>query len=83
MKSVLKNLREKAGLSQGDVAGILGYSTPQFVSNWERGVSLPPFKAVKPLAKMYHSDVKFLVENLKDAHMAKLKKKMDREAKRL
>lgn len=38
----LKKSREKAKLSQGDLAKLLGYKTTQFVSNMERGVSLPP-----------------------------------------
>ncbi|NUN07536.1 MAG: helix-turn-helix transcriptional regulator, partial [Bdellovibrio sp.] len=31
----------------------LGYTTPQFISNWERGISTPPMKTVKKLASMY------------------------------
>lgn len=38
----LKEKRTCAGLSQWDVAKKLGYSSPQFVSNWERGLSDPP-----------------------------------------
>lgn len=49
----LQNLRLKANLSQGDVAHKLGYSTAQFVSNWERGVSKPPVSSLKQLAKLY------------------------------
>lgn len=49
----LKERREKAGLSQKDVADKLGYSTPQFVSNWERGVSTPPLKTLKKIGDMY------------------------------
>lgn len=50
----LQNLRTKAGLSQGDVSEKLGYSTPQFISNWERGVSKPPVTVLKQLAKLYN-----------------------------
>lgn len=38
-------LREKrlfSGVSQGKVAKSLGYHSPQFVSNWERGLAAPP-----------------------------------------
>jgi transcriptional regulator with XRE-family HTH domain len=38
----LKTTREAAGLSQGKLAVKLGYKSPQFVSNWERGLSKPP-----------------------------------------
>jgi len=49
----LKAKRVAAGLSQRDVADKLGYSTPQFVSNWERGVSHPPINALKKLGELY------------------------------
>lgn len=47
----LKRAREKRGLTQHEVAQHLAYSTPQFVSNWERGVSAPPRAALPLLAK--------------------------------
>ena len=49
----LKDKREAAGLSQKEVADKLGYTTPQFVSNWERGVSQPPLKTLKKIGEMY------------------------------
>lgn len=50
----LKEKRTDAGLSQKDVATKLGYSTSQFISNWERGISQPPINTLKFLAKLYH-----------------------------
>lgn len=49
----LRESRMKAGLSQMQVAKKLGYTTAQFISNWERGVSEPPLKALKVLARIY------------------------------
>lgn len=49
----LKTRRESAGLSQAQVAESLGYSSPQFISNWERDLARPPMKALQSLAKMY------------------------------
>jgi len=49
----LKAWRTNRHLTQKAVAEVLGYSTPQFVSNWERGVSLPPLNAMPVLAKLY------------------------------
>jgi transcriptional regulator with XRE-family HTH domain len=49
----LKEKREGAGFSQKEVADKLGYTTPQFVSNWERGVSQPPLKTLKKIGEMY------------------------------
>ncbi|HEY1078852.1 MAG TPA: helix-turn-helix transcriptional regulator [Bdellovibrio sp.] len=53
----LKQKRENAGLSQKQVSEKLGYTTPQFISNWERGISTPPMKTVKKLASMYSISV--------------------------
>lgn len=60
----LKQSRIKANLSQGDVSTKLGYSTPQFVSNWERGVSQPPIKTLKTLGKLYNVDPEKLFEKM-------------------
>lgn len=49
----LREKRQNVGLSQAKVARILGYSTAQFVSNWERGLSEPPIGTLKTLAKLY------------------------------
>ncbi len=49
----LKEKRTLSGLSQKDVATRLGYSTSQFISNWERGVSQPPINTLRTLANMY------------------------------
>jgi transcriptional regulator with XRE-family HTH domain len=50
----LKESRLSARVSQMDVAKLLGYSTPQFISNWERGLSAPPMSCLKKIAKLYH-----------------------------
>lgn len=49
----LKKCREKAGYSQTQVSSKLGYTSPQFISNWERGLSHPPVRALNKLAKLY------------------------------
>lgn len=49
----LKLKREQAKLSQGHVAKKLRYTSPQFISNWERGVSSPPIKILRMLSDMY------------------------------
>lgn len=45
--------RENARLTQSDVARALNYSTAQFISNWERGISLPPIVTLPALAEIY------------------------------
>ena len=60
MRLVMRNLndylREKrldSGLSQLDVARVLGYASPQFVSNWERGLVSPPLETISILIELY------------------------------
>ncbi|RYZ67224.1 MAG: XRE family transcriptional regulator [Proteobacteria bacterium] len=59
----LRELRNAAGLSQGDVAKIMGYSSAQFISNWERGLSLPPVTALRQIAFIYKVPTEKLAEN--------------------
>ncbi|MGZ3768421.1 MAG: helix-turn-helix domain-containing protein [Bdellovibrio sp.] len=56
LPKLLQTYREKSGLSQVEVAEKLGYTTSQFVSNWERGLSAPPFNALRKLAVLYKID---------------------------
>ena len=60
MRLVMRNLndylRQKrldSGLSQLDVARVLGYASPQFVSNWERGLVSPPLETIAVLIDIY------------------------------
>ena len=50
---VLKSLREECGLSQAELAEKikLGPTGAQFVSNFERGLCMPPKHCLKKLAK--------------------------------
>lgn len=50
----LKSKREGCGLTQIEVAKKLGYSSPQFISNWERSLSTPPMNKLKKLGEMYN-----------------------------
>jgi transcriptional regulator with XRE-family HTH domain len=58
----LKSKRESAGLSQGDVAKKLKYGSPQFISNWERGVAKPPVKTLGKIISLYKIDREELIE---------------------
>ena len=49
----LQAKRLKANLSQGEVATKLGYSSPQFISNFERGLCAPPLTKLKLIVKLY------------------------------
>ena len=61
----LKYLRQKAGLTQLELAEKLGYSSDAAVSQWERGFCDPNFKAVRTMAEIFNTDINALCyENL-------------------
>lgn len=80
---ILKDMRENAGLSQADVAEALNYTTPQFISNWERGVSFPPIKVIPKLAKLYKTDREYLFVTLRDAMLVHECDKINKAWKRV
>ena len=45
----LKRHRETSNVSQAELANFMGYSTSQFVSNWERGIAPPPVDQLKKI----------------------------------
>ncbi|MES2857253.1 MAG: helix-turn-helix transcriptional regulator [Bdellovibrionota bacterium] len=53
LNDYLRTKRVDSGLSQLDVAKVLGYSSPQFVSNWERGLVSPPLETIAVLIELY------------------------------
>lgn len=58
----LKEARINADLSQFFVADKLGYTSPQFISNFERGLCSPPLKQLKKLVKLYNLNPQELIE---------------------
>jgi len=66
MREKLRAAREKSGLSQKELADKLGYSSSQFVSNWERSLALPPMKKWVELEKLIGISVKELAENARE-----------------
>lgn len=57
----LKRMRERAGLTQLEVSKRLQYGTKQFISNWERGVSLPPDAALRALAEIMQQPLREII----------------------
>ncbi len=60
--SLLRSLRIKAGLSQGDVQKALGYRSSQFISNWERALAMPPAEVFAKLADLYKIPLDSFIE---------------------
>jgi transcriptional regulator with XRE-family HTH domain len=48
----LANARTETGISQLQLARDLGYTSPQYVSNWERGICGPPLDKLFDLSKI-------------------------------
>lgn len=78
----LRKRRSVAGLRQADIQKKLGYGSPQFVSNWERGVSMPPHSALPVLAKLLGvapSEIKeAFISSAVAEHKAKIEKNLER-----
>jgi transcriptional regulator with XRE-family HTH domain len=49
----LKDVRENASLTQSEVSRKLGYTSPQFISNIERGISVAPLKTLARMTNLY------------------------------
>lgn len=77
----LKSSREKSGLTQKRVSDRLGYATPQFISNWERGVSTPPIEQLKILGKLYKKDATEIFELYLEMELQIAKAKLTRKFK--
>lgn len=58
----LKEKRISAKMSQSEVAERLGYTSSQFISNWERGLCSPPMDVLQRLIKIYKVDPRRLVQ---------------------
>jgi transcriptional regulator with XRE-family HTH domain len=54
--------RTKLGISQGKLCVQLGYSTPQFLSNFERSLCVFPYKKLKQLCKILKIPEKKMLE---------------------
>jgi transcriptional regulator with XRE-family HTH domain len=72
----LKECRTRAGLSQLAVARAVNYSSPQFVSNWERGVSLPPLPVFGKLIDLYKIKRHEIIDLLVQEHRSRLEAKL-------
>ena len=64
VNKILKIARMKKGYSQERVARLLGYSSPQFISNFERGECLLPLVKLKKMGEILGVDKHQIVRNL-------------------
>lgn len=71
-----KEAREKAGLTQKEVAQTLGYSSPQFISNWERGVCGVPMSALRELIRLYSLKTSEVIDLILESEEKTLKRNL-------
>lgn len=58
----LKKKRIENNLTQKDIAVRFELSSTQFISNWERGISLPPATYLPTLCQLLNIDPKILIK---------------------
>ena len=58
----LRDQRLAQGYSQKYVADSLGYSSAQFISNWERGLASPPLDALSKLTRLLSLSETLLID---------------------
>lgn len=75
----LQTKRKAAGFSQWEVSEKLGYSTAQFVSNWERGISSPPINVLKKIAYLYNASAEELFEVVLNAKIQEVTRDLRRK----
>ncbi|MCB0412028.1 MAG: helix-turn-helix transcriptional regulator [Bdellovibrionales bacterium] len=66
--------RVDAGLTQIDLARVFGYSSSQFVSNWERGLCTPPMASMAKLCEVLKIPKKEIVDVLTEEYRRTLEK---------
>lgn len=72
----LKECRLKSGLSQSDISSRLGYKSPQFVSNIERGIADPPPRVIKSWCKIIGASSLHVAGLLVSDYVADLEKRL-------
>ena len=63
----LRRCRKEKGLTQKEVAYILGLESSSMISRWEKGVSLPETLNALKMAALYQTTVDFVYEDLRYA----------------
>jgi DNA-binding XRE family transcriptional regulator len=74
----LKDTREDAALTQAEVSNRLGYTSPQFISNIERGISVAPLKTLARMVNLYKASPDTVVRIILDSQKKMLRDKLMR-----
>jgi transcriptional regulator with XRE-family HTH domain len=74
----LKETREDANFTQADVSQKLGYTSPQFISNIERGISVAPLKTLARMVQLYKASPESVVKIILESQRKLLREKLMR-----
>lgn len=74
----LKETRESSQMTQAEVSERLGYSSPQFISNIERGISVIPLKTLAKMVNLYRVNPETVVRIILDSQKKLLREKLTR-----
>lgn len=72
----LKEVREQAEMTQADVSAKLGYTSPQFISNIERGISVAPLKTLARMVTLYKVNPETVVKIILESQRKLLREKL-------
>lgn len=78
----LREKREAQKLTQSEVAKILGYKSPQFISNWERNEAQPPIEAIRTLIQVYKLSKTEIIEMLIEGNKQFLEQELGQPGKK-
>lgn len=76
--SFLKDVREASNYTQADVSSRLGYTSPQFISNIERGISVVPLKTLARMVSLYKVNPESVVKIILESQRKLLREKLMR-----
>lgn len=79
----LRDCRLKKNLSQTELAGRLGYTSPQFISDWERGVSTLPMMKLNEICRILGVRNQEMFDLLVDVSVEKLVHSMNEDYRQL
>lgn len=77
--SYMRKMRVKADKSQGEIAKAAGFTSPQYISNIERGICAIPNRVLKIMIAQYSIDTEDFLEFLADIKMDYYKKVFSKE----
>ena len=79
----IRKMRLEKEYSQAELAANLGYTSPQFISDWERGISSPPVKKLHELSALLEVKVDVLFDLLVTLATEQLVENLSKEFKQI